>query len=136
MRLRDTMRTIGTMKHDERHEERPFGGLNVIFCGDFWQLDPPEPKAWSLSRIPASFFHGYPPKTPAPTAEHGLSCFWSTDKHVGLTGLTELVQQERFEVDGIIDDWCSSLLGGCRDGNRGDDTFNFLHGRPTSVPGS
>ena len=56
MRLRTAARAIGTMKYDEHHRERPFGGLNVIFAGDFYQLDPPEENAWSLSRIPAALF--------------------------------------------------------------------------------
>ena len=52
LRLRATMKAIGTMKHDSTMHERPFGGLNVIFAGDFWQLDPPEPGGVSLSCIP------------------------------------------------------------------------------------
>ena len=35
MRLRAATRAIGTMKHDDRQQERPFGGLDVIFADDF-----------------------------------------------------------------------------------------------------
>ena len=42
-RLRMARRGVGTNKQGEHGEQRPFGGLNVIFVGDFWQLDPPEP---------------------------------------------------------------------------------------------
>ena len=35
LRLRAAMKAIGTMQHDSTMKERPFGGLNVIFAGDF-----------------------------------------------------------------------------------------------------
>ena len=72
MRLRAAAHAIGTMKYDKNHRERPFGGLNVVFAGDFYQLGPPEENAWSLSRTPASFFHDDPPKKAAPFSEYGL----------------------------------------------------------------
>ena len=56
MRMRAAMRGIGTMKRDEHLYERPFGGVNVIVAGDFWQLDPPEPGGVSLSRIPSDLY--------------------------------------------------------------------------------
>jgi len=42
LRLRSATRSIGTMKHDDAMHERSFGGLNMLFAGDWWQLDPPE----------------------------------------------------------------------------------------------
>ena len=42
VKLRSLVREIGTAKLNEAGIDRPFGGLNVIFCGDFWQLDPPD----------------------------------------------------------------------------------------------
>ena len=131
MRLRAAARSIGTMKLDDRHQERPFGGLNVIFAGDFYQLNPPEPGGWSLSRIPAWCYDGSSPHKPAPTAEYGLTLFWSNDKCVSLTGLTELVHQER-----CVDAWYSLLLDECREGRLSDNNHHFLHGKPTTVPGS
>ncbi len=34
------MREWGTYKVDSDGDERPFGGLNVLFVCDIWQLDP------------------------------------------------------------------------------------------------
>ena len=68
---------------------------------------------------------------PAPLSEYGLTLYWSGDGGVGLTGLTELVQQERCE-----DPWYLTMLDECRAGQLSEDNCNFLHGRRTSVPGS
>ena len=84
-----------------------------------------------LESYSGKFFHGDPPKTAAPFSEYGLSLFWSDDSGVGLTGLTELVQQERCE-----DPWYSIMLDECRAGQLSEDNCNFLHGKPTLVPGS
>ena len=79
MRMRAAMRGIGTMKRDEHLYERPFGGVNVIVAGDFWQLDPPEPGGVSLSRIPSDLYGAVTRKRNFPTSEYGLSLMWGTD---------------------------------------------------------
>ena len=42
MKLRDAIRENGTYKLGRDGNVRSFGGLNVIFAGDFYQLDPPD----------------------------------------------------------------------------------------------
>jgi len=39
--LRSILHNINNVKPNGQQESQPFGGLNVIFLGDFWQLDPP-----------------------------------------------------------------------------------------------
>ena len=34
-KLRSTVRQLGTQKRDEDNQDRPFGGLNILLCGDF-----------------------------------------------------------------------------------------------------
>ena len=51
--LRSAVRALGTQKHDSLGADRPFGGLNVLFCGDFWQLEPPD--GGFLAGIPTEF---------------------------------------------------------------------------------
>jgi hypothetical protein len=53
MKLRTIMSDVGTMKKGARGTTRAFGGINVIFVGDFWQLDPP--KGGFLGQIPTEF---------------------------------------------------------------------------------
>ena len=53
VKMRNAVREIGTKKLDATLTERPFGGLNVLCCGDFWQLDPPG--GGFLAGIPTDF---------------------------------------------------------------------------------
>ena len=53
VKLRNVIRQIGTAKVGADKRDRSFGGLNVLFCGDFWQLDPP--KGGFLGDIPVDF---------------------------------------------------------------------------------
>ena len=41
MKLRTVMSDVGSMKKDLQGLVRAFGGINIVFVGDFWQLDPP-----------------------------------------------------------------------------------------------
>ena len=41
VQLRNLVQQHGTYKQDCRNIDRPFGGLNVLFVVDFFQLDPP-----------------------------------------------------------------------------------------------
>ena len=52
MKLRGVVRQIGTQKI-QKGKDQPFGGLNILCSGDFWQLDPPD--GGFLGNIPTEF---------------------------------------------------------------------------------
>ena len=103
----------------------------MVLAGDFWQLDPPEQGGWSLSRLPSDLCGIATRSKPAATAEYGLSLMWSSNASEGLHGVTELQRPERCK-----DVWYNEVLDECRQGDMSQDSCNFLHGLPTTVPGS
>ena len=107
---------------------RPFGGLNLLCVGDFYQLDPPEGGA--LSSIPTEFIRRARKYEPAPTISHSQALFWSGgDK--GIQGITEL-----HDVGRCKDEWLQEVQEELRHGRLSEDNWKFLHGERTSVPGS
>ena len=98
---------------------RPFGGLNVCFFGDLWQLPPVMQVSVSSNpfRLKANESH---------QARKIMKFFWGQDK---LNGFTH--KPFEFAVCKIIkDEWYSSVIDECRAGALSDDTYNFLHGYP------
>ena len=91
-RLRELVRTLETRRWPPDGSSRPFAGLNVIFAGDFWQLDPPQ--ATSLAQIPDFLLPAARTGAVSGEAEHGLDLVWGQGAD-GPTGLTELLEQER-----------------------------------------
>jgi len=76
MKLRDVVRRAGSMKATSCGLDRAFGGINVILCGDFWQLDPPS--GGCLSAIPVEFIRRAREYAAAATVSHGQSIFWGS----------------------------------------------------------
>ena len=100
---------------------RIFGGYNVLFFGDWWQL-PPIPNS-------AALFH--PPQKGAPQGIRDmLNIFWS-DGPDSLNALTELTLQNRCK-----DPWYNQLLLQARQGRLEEEYYDFLHGFPTRHCGS
>ena len=127
VRLRAAVRQVGTQKCGSDMIDRPLGGLNVLRCGDFWQLDPPE--GGFLADIPTHVIQAGRKYKAAPTITHGQALFWSGPAN-GMQGVTELVQCERCE-----DKWLLEVQSEFRNGNLSENNHAFLHGRPTTVPG-
>ena len=46
-KLRAMMTDVGTIKKHLSGLNRAFGGINVLFVGDFWQLDPPRGREYT-----------------------------------------------------------------------------------------
>ena len=127
-RLRELARTSETRRWRPDGSSRPFAGLNVIFAEDFWQLDPPQ--ATSLAQVPDFLLPAAKSGAVSGEAEHGLGLVWGKGAD-GPTGLTELLEQKRPD-----DAWYTEVLEECRAGALSDDNHAFLHGAPTTVPGS
>ena len=73
VRLRDVVRDLDLQKGGLDGVTRPFGGLIVLFCCDFWQLDPPD--GGFLGQIPDEFIRRARKYQPAPTVSHGQAPF-------------------------------------------------------------
>ena len=128
VKLRSTIREIGTLMLGDDMHDLPFGGLNVFFVCDFWQLEPPE--GGFLGGMPYDYIMSARKYAPAPTISHGQSLIWG-DAALGLQGVLELHECERCD-----DAWLKELQEELRHGALSQDNHNFLHGKPTSVPGS
>ena len=109
--------------------QRPFGVLNVLFSGDFWQLPPPS--GGFLGDIPSEYIRNARKYMPSPTVAHGQSLLWSDDIETGVQGVTELEECERTQ-----DLWLRSAQDEFRRGQLTEETHKFLHRKPTMQPGS
>ena len=127
MKLREVIRDIGTQKL-ARGKTRPFGGLDVIVSGDFWQLDPPD--GGFLGGIPAEYIARARKYQPGPGLAHGQALFWAGPEH-GIQGVTELMHCERCD-----DAWLREVQEEVRQGDLSVNNHAFLHGQATTVPGS
>ena len=127
-RCREMMRDLSVAKYGYLNGEiRPFGGLNVILAGDLFQLPPP--RGTFVADIPWQMVVGKPTATSALAAQ-GQTLIWG-GKKVGLQGVTELTRCER-----TSDHWLASVQEELRYGTLSRDTHAFLHGQPTTKPGS
>eukprot|EP00973_Karenia_brevis_P096093 12430579-Karenia_brevis.AAC.1 len=119
-----------TYKMDNLSLDRPFGGINVLFAGDFWQLDPPG--GTSVASIPVSWIRRAKMYDPKPNTAHGEALFWADANREGaIQGVTELTENIRTE-----DPWLYEVQQEMRAGSLSEENWKFLHGRPTEVPGS
>ena len=109
--------------------QRPFGGLNDLFCGECWQLPPPD--GGFLGDIPAGYIRNARTYAPTPSIAHGQSLLWSDDIETGIQGVTELQECERTK-----DVWLRSVQESFRCGRLTEETHALLHGKPTMQPGS
>ena len=111
------------MRQNRKGEERPFGGCNLLFFVDWWQLPPV--KCTDLKSTP------YPDKAASPMVQKSMSMFWSRGVD-SLTGMTELTHSYRQGLD----PWFAEFLRQCRHGKLSWAMYCFFHGLPTLVPGS
>ena len=67
------------------------------------------------------------------TEHHGQDIFWGAGSAGAVQGMTELTECKRLEDP---DTWFLGVQDEFRRGALTEDTHAFLHGLPTSVPGS
>ena len=83
---------MGTTKRGDGGVPRPFGGLNVVLSGDFWQLAPPD--GGFLADVPTERISAARKYTSLPPVLHGQSLLWG-GAECGVQGVTELEECER-----------------------------------------
>ena len=128
LRCRELIRDISARKFaSNRGDARCFGGLNVCFSGDLWQLPPP--RGTFLGEVPWELITTSSNKKLAQTI-HGQELIWGYGGQ-GIQGMTELVQCERTQ-----DEWLQELQDQLRHGQLSDENHALLHGRMTKTPGS
>ena len=113
-----------------RKDPRPFGGINLAFAGDLWQLPP--------VRDTAIFAN---PERKASGEMHDageqriLSMFWDSHdarKPDSIQKLYELTVNKRNDGD----EWLDAVLSADRQGDETWEMYCFIHGLPTRNPGS
>ena len=128
MKLRQMVRAKHTLRGDAQGLARAFGGINILFSGDFWQLDPPS--GGFLAEIPVQYMQRAKKFDPKPDVAHGQAIFWHRGQGAvqGVTELTECVRAQ--------DPWLLEVQNEMRAGQLSEDICDFLHGRETTVLGN
>jgi len=103
--------------------KRPFGGINVIFAGDFWQLPP----------VRANAIFANPFKRGCYGAEEQkiFKMFWNPKDEDSIQKTFLLTEPMRTR-----DPWLKTVLEADRTGSESWEMYCFMHGFPTRNPGS
>ena len=104
-----------------KRAERPFGGLNFLFCGDLWQLPP----------VMATAIFSNPTLSTYPFFVQSIfKMFWRADVD-SIQKTFILTQSMRTD-----DAWLREVLEADRNGAETWELYRFQHGLPTRNPGS
>ena len=104
-------------------EPRAWGGINILFFVDFWQLPP--------VRQTAIFHNPFEVAKPDHRVNRIMRMFWSRDTDA-MNMIVELTQAKR-QKEG---DWFYKFIRECRHGVQSEEMYNFIHGFPTTKTGS
>ena len=101
--------------------KRPFGGINIIFAGDLWQLPP----------VRATALFANPYRKGFSKAEQWIfKMFWQRNEN-SIQRTFELTESKRTQ-----DEWLKAVLKADREGAETWEMYCFTHGLPTKNPGS
>ena len=105
--------SFGSKGHTKKRVDgtkRVFGGLNVVLCGDFWQLHP----------VSGTFLCSNPIDVPAGRARNALNLFWDEgpDTIRSYWPLTEVMR--------CRDPWYRDFLQQCRKGSLSCEMYCFF----------
>ena len=115
---------------EDKDTRRTFGGVNVFFLGDFWQLTPTGQIAIMGNLYGEKVLENE-------HALHVMLMFWKADYpdavQVWNDDSKSRVIDLTVNVRSGADKWFSDLLASCRLGEMCEDDYNFLHGFPTTT---
>ena len=97
---------------------RPFGGLNVLLFGDWWQLKP----------VGGTALFTNPEMEGSGVALHGLRLMWGQPPNA-VHRAWDFQQSLR-----CTDPWFNDVLNQCRQGRLSREAYDLLHGQPTAKP--
>ena len=136
---------------DEQPQVRPWGGVNVLLTGDFWQLTPVASIAFMSNPLSQQVRE-------SGKAQSMMSMMWSIkntqsrSENPALNNQVAALTQSHllpalqawddqtyvFELSRNIrsgsDDWWNSVLEQCRQGALSEANYNWMHGYPTDEP--
>ena len=103
-------------------QQRPFGGINLVFAGDFWQLPPV--KQISIYANPFTAWT-------STEEQRALKMFWTPEDTDGIQKTFVLTEPMR-----TTDRWLRAVLSVKRDGKESWEIYCFIHGLPTRNVGT
>ena len=107
-----------TRRYRKDNTQRPFGGLVVLFFGDFCQLKP----------VHGTAIFSDPTNATTVLAHHGLQLFWGEPPNA-------VHKCWNFTTSLRCDDaWYNIFLDECRKGMLSEIMYNTIHGFPTPFP--
>jgi hypothetical protein len=113
-------------KYDSKNLPRPFGGVNTLHLGDFWQLRPTGQIAIMSDPFSQKCLE-------SAKASEIMGMFWFQNLDFFLQawrGQERMLHLDVNERSGA-DTWFSRVLDACREGGLEEEDYNFLHGYPT-----
>ena len=112
---------------------RAWGGVNVIFIGDWWQLQP----TGGIAIMSNPFSHSVQSSS---SAQAAMPSFWCQPSDVAEVNAAHYMLQEWAPQERVLelstnirsgeDAWWNEVLEQCRRGELSEDNYDWIHGFP------